>query len=66
MGIGGKFCLARALAEVAALLQDPAAQSVARHARGLGETSTETVLNLIDNLLVLEGRRLLGRRNGQG
>lgn len=56
---------ALALAEVAALLQDPVAQAVARHARGLSDASTETVLNLIDNLHVLEGRKPPVRSNGR-
>ncbi len=55
------------MAEVAALLQDPAVRMVAERARGLSSTSLEAVNNLIDNLHSIEKpRRRGGKQNGMG
>lgn len=48
---------AREVAAVAALLQDPRTRQVAEGARGLGQTSHEAVLALLDSLHKIEGSR---------
>jgi transcriptional regulator with XRE-family HTH domain len=53
----------REMAQVAALLQDPAVRTVAERARGLSATSLEAVNNLIDNLHSIEQPRRRGKRN---
>jgi hypothetical protein len=56
--------LATEAAEVAALLHDPAARSVAERARGLSDTASQAVVALIDSLHTIESGH--GRSAGRG
>jgi transcriptional regulator with XRE-family HTH domain len=64
LGINGA---GREAAQIAALLQDPAARLVAEQARGLSPTALEAVSDLIEHLRILENaprRRLVPTRHG--